>query len=207
VRGLWLWFLARSLPMKIALVLIILALAAFLSPILSALAILALIVSLIVLLVHLVRGRPLRNWGLAAVASFALIFVFSGVSNAVYGPPPQEEATAPEKGEEPLPKTTAEQASKADTTQSEPNEAEQAAARSEPEPERRPEPKPEPEPKPQPEAQPAARPQKDSEDRSSKFDATAMVSQVVDGDTIEITPAIGGRRRGSPYRRGYPGDE
>jgi hypothetical protein len=91
MRGLWLWFLARSLPSKIVLGLVVLALAAFLSPILSLLAILALIVSLVVLLIRLLRGRPLRNWGLAAVAPFALIFVFSGVSNAVYGPPPPHE--------------------------------------------------------------------------------------------------------------------
>ncbi len=67
MRGLWLWFLARSFPLQIALLLVVLALAAFLSPILSALAVLALIVILIVLLVRLVRGMGLpRLHGLFA---------------------------------------------------------------------------------------------------------------------------------------------
>jgi micrococcal nuclease len=178
VRALWLWFLVCSLPLKIALVLVVLALAAFLSPVLSLVAILALFVCVAAVLVRLLMRRSLRNWGLAAVASFALIFVFSGISNAVYGPPPQEQAAAPEKIEDPAPKTTAEQASKPDKTQSEPKATEQAAA------------KPEPEPKPKPERQ--APPPPSPEVKLADLGKVVAVSRVVDGDTIEVSPAVDG---------------
>jgi micrococcal nuclease len=196
MRGLWLWFLARSLPLKIALSLVVLALAAFLSPILSLLAILALIVSLVVLLIRLLRGRPLRNWGLAALGFFALIFVFSGVSNAVYGPLPQEEAAAPEKKpEEPPPKKTtpepatkSEEKAKPEKIGSQDKEAEQAAAKPEPEPTSKSEPRQKPEQKPEEEAPPPPSP----EDKLADLGKVVVVSRVVDGDTIEVSPAVGG---------------
>jgi micrococcal nuclease len=187
MQGLWLWFVARPLPLQIALELVLLVLAVLLSPILSLLAMLALIVSVVVLLVRLYRGRPLRNWVFAAVASLALSFAFSGVSDAFYGPLPQEEAAGPEKTKGSPPETTREPAAQSGE-KTEPRaqeEARQAAV------------KPEPESKsvtkPKPERNPSVKPQGRGEDRSSRFDATATVLGVVDGDTIEITPAIGGR--------------
>jgi hypothetical protein len=184
MQGLWLWFVARSLPLQIALELVLLVLAVLLSPILSLLAMLALIVSVVVLLVRLYRGRPLRNWVFAAVASLALSFAFSGVSDAFYGPLPQEEAAGPEKTKG-SPETTREPAAQSEE-KPEPRakeEAGQAAVK----------PEPESAAKPKPERNPAVEPQGGGEDRSSRFDATATVLRVVDGDTIEITSPIGGR--------------
>jgi micrococcal nuclease len=182
VRGLWHWFFARSLPLEIALVLVVLALAAFLSPVLSLVAIIGLFVCAAAVLVRLLMRRPWGSWGLAALASFALIFVFSGVSNAVYGPSSQEEAAAPEKTEEPAPKTKAEQASKPGKTYSEPKATEQAAAK--------PEPEPEPEPQPEPERQ--ALPPPSPEEKLADLGKVVSVTRVVDGDTIEVSPAVGG---------------
>jgi micrococcal nuclease len=179
MQGLWLWFVGRSLPLQIALELVLLVLAVLLSPILSLLAMLALIVSVVILLVRLYRGRPLRNWVFAAVASLALSFAFSGVSDAFYGPLPQEEAAGPETTREPA----AQSEEKAESRAKE--ESGQAAAKPEPESKSV--------PKPKPERNPAVKPQGGGKDRSSRFDATATVLRVVDGDTIEITPAIGGR--------------
>jgi hypothetical protein len=58
VPGLWHWFLARSLPLKIALVL---ALAASLSPVLWLVAIIGLFVCAAVVLVRLLMRRPWRS--------------------------------------------------------------------------------------------------------------------------------------------------
>jgi endonuclease YncB( thermonuclease family) len=107
------------------------------------------------------------------VASFLLIFVFTGISNAVYGPP-QEEVAAPKKTKEPAPKTTEEQASKPDKAQNEPKEAEQADAKPESEPEQKAPPPPSPEKK------------------LANLGKMVVVSRVVDGDTIEVSPAVGG---------------
>jgi micrococcal nuclease len=187
MKGLWLWFVARSLPLQIALELVLLVLAVLLSPILSLLAMLALIVSIIVLLIRLYRGRPLRNWVFAAVALLALSFAFSGVSDAFYGPLPQEEAVTPEKTKGSPPETTRESAAQSGekTEPQAKEEAGQAAVKPEPESKSV--------PRPKPERNTAVKPQGGGEDRSSRFDATATVLRVVDGDTIEITPAIDGR--------------
>ena len=187
MHGLWLWFVARPLPLQIALELVLLVLAVLLSPILSLLAMLALVVSVVVLLFRLYRGRPLRNWVFAAVASLALSFTFSSVSDAFYGPLPQEEAAGPEKTKGSPPETTREPAAQSEE-KTEPRAKEEAGqAAVEPEPESRSV------SKPKPERNPAVKPQGSGDDRSSRFDATATVLGVVDGDTIEITPAIGGR--------------
>lgn len=69
-----------------------------LSPVLGSLAALAFLVSVTIATVKGLRGRPARSWGIAAIASVALIVVSSGISNAVYGP--TEEASAPEATEQ-----------------------------------------------------------------------------------------------------------
>jgi micrococcal nuclease len=164
---------------KIALIIVSLALSAALSPVLLLLAVLALFVCLAVSVVRVLMRKPSRSWGLAAVSAFVLIFVFSGVSNAVYGPASQDQAAAPEKTEEAPSKTGKEPAAKPkEDAESGDNGREQAAA--------------EPEPKPEPEPAAKVKPQGATEKQSSRFDATATVSRVVDGDTIEISPALGG---------------
>ena len=105
-------------------VLVTLVLAAFLSPILLVVAILVLLASMVGLLIRLVLHRPWTTWGLAAVASFVLTFIFvlSGVSNAVYDPASQEQAAGLEKAEEP-PKTARESATESEE-KAEPKEPE-----------------------------------------------------------------------------------
>jgi micrococcal nuclease len=166
-------------------------LAAFLSPLLSIVAILVLFASLVGLLIRILIRRPWTNWGIAAIASFILIFVFSGVSNAVYGPASQEQAAAPEKTEVAPSETGKEPAAKPkENAESGDDGSEQAAAK--PEPEHNSKPEPEPRPKPEPEPAAKVKLQGASEKQSSRFDATVTVSRVVDGDTIEISPVIDG---------------
>lgn len=123
----------------------------------------------------------------AALASFAAVLAFSGVSEALYGdsqPPTTPTTEVAEKEpaeprEEPKPETTAEEAP-------EPTR-EEAAAQAEPEPVPSQEPTPPPRREPQPE--PVIAP---GSDYRSSFDASATVTRVVDEDTIEISPAIDG---------------
>jgi endonuclease YncB( thermonuclease family) len=59
-------------------------------------------------------------------------------------------------------------------------------------PEPDPKPKPDPNPKPDPEPKPKPRPQPPPGRERSAYDATVTVSRVVDGDTVEISPAVNG---------------
>jgi len=116
---------------------------------------------------------------MVAAASLFLVVVFSGISNALYGGDQDQTASnEPAKKAEPAPeeKTTIPPEK---TTKEKP---EQADAKSEP--------KPAPEPKPNANSKNGARSQ--PEESQDRFDATATVAEVVDGDTIKIFPAVDG---------------
>ncbi len=202
MRRLWGRFSALLTPVKVVLALLLLGLAVILSPLLVLLAVPVLLVSVLAILIRAARRRPLKGWGIAAGLSLLSLFVFGGISGAIYRSAPQEEPPAPEVAEkepaepreEPKPgeeETTEqrEETKPAETTAkevAEPTREEVAAAEPEPEPEPRREPAPAPTPAPAPASAPAPVPAEPS------YDATATVTRVVDGDTIEISPAIDG---------------
>ena len=79
------WF--RDLPSvpKLALVgLVLLALVVVLSPVMRVVAIIAFLVSVAVLILRAVQRRPVKRWGVAALASLVLILVLGGISGALY---------------------------------------------------------------------------------------------------------------------------
>lgn len=163
-----------------------LGLLVLLSPLVVILAVLVLIVAVFALVIRLLRRRPLgRRWGVIAATSLMFVVVFSGVSNALYGGGGGQEQAAsrePAKAEsDPVaePRTMATPAE----TESEKKSSEKDEAKSEPRP------KPEPEVAKKDNAGSEPKPEQEERDR---FDATATVTEVVDGDTINISPAING---------------
>jgi micrococcal nuclease len=165
--------------------LIVLGLCVVLSPLLAVLAALVLVVAVIALLIQLLRRGSLRRWGIVAAASLVLVLVFSGISNALYFRGEQEQATSPEPTVETQPaqpdettaqtdtKTTDEETTAASET-TEPKQSQAAAKNDEGEPE-----------------QEAPLPPS-PEDKPADLGKVVTVSRVVDGDTIEVSPAVGG---------------
>jgi micrococcal nuclease len=118
------------------------------------------------------------------------VVVLSGVSNALYGGGGQEQSASrePAKAEsDPVaePRTTA---TPQDATAKE-NGKEQAEAKAEPESEPEKQPAQEPDTAEKNDAGSEPKPEQQERDR---FDATATVTEVVDRDTINITPAVNG---------------
>lgn len=80
------WF--RSLPSTPKLVivgLVLLLILTILSPLALVAAALLLVVSIIALIIRLTQRGHVKGWDIVAVASLVSLFVFSGISNAVYG--------------------------------------------------------------------------------------------------------------------------
>ncbi len=80
------WFRNLSSVPKLILVgLLLLLLLTVLSPIARVVAIIAFVVSAALFVIRAIRREPIKGWGIAALASFVLIFVFGGISSLVYG--------------------------------------------------------------------------------------------------------------------------
>ncbi len=80
------WFRnLSSVPKLILGGLLLLLLLTVLSPVARVVAIIAFVVSAIVLTVRAIQRGPIKGWGIAAVTSFVLIFVFGGISSLIYG--------------------------------------------------------------------------------------------------------------------------
>ena len=98
---------ALPLIVKVLLViatLVLLGLSVLLSPFVVFLALLLLLVAIFALLIRIIRRRPLRTWGLIALASLLLVIVFSGISSALYGGvEPRQASSPPDPQEEPEP--------------------------------------------------------------------------------------------------------
>ncbi len=80
------WF--RDLPGIPKLILVglaVLILLVLLSPVAVIVAALLFGVSIIALIIRVVQKGSLKNWGMVAVASLVLVFVFGGISGALYG--------------------------------------------------------------------------------------------------------------------------
>lgn len=183
--------------------LIVLGISVFLSPLVVIAAVLVLMLAVLVLIIQALRRRPLRTWGTVAAVSLAFVLLFSGISAALYGGSGQsEQVSSPESTQElnlvPREETTTEATTKPEKTRAE--EPEQAAAGSENEeeaereskPEPAPDPEPEPQPQPEPEPEPEPAPEPEPVDPLEERGTVVTVSRVVDGDTVEVRPAIDG---------------
>ena len=160
--------------------LVLLGLSVLLSPFVVFLALLLLLVAIFALLIRIIRRRPLRTWGLIALASLLLVIVFSRLSSALYGgggprqassptdpkeepePPPTPPPLPPPPSPPPPPPETSveEVATESASTPSEPEEGDVS--------------------------------EEDEIDQTGGYDATVRVKRVVDGDTLRISPAIDG---------------
>jgi micrococcal nuclease len=173
--------------------LIVLAIVVALSPLLAVLALLVLIVAVVALVTQLLRQASLRRWGIVAAVSLVLVLLFSGISNALYFRGTQEQATSPEATQEAKPappEETPEQtetkaadeesASEPKTTQRDEQDDGESKPRAKQEPTQ--------ELEQEQEAPSPPRP----EDKLADLGKVVSVSRVVDGDTIEVSPAIGG---------------
>ncbi len=166
---------ALPLAAKVLLVvaaLITLALSIPLSPIVALVAFLVLLVAIFAMILRGLQRRPMRNWGLVALTSFLLVVVFSGIASALYGGSTPQQASSPEPIEEVEQETPAEEAEEAslEVQQESPaEEAEEEASLVE-----------------------EIIPPDEAQDERSGYDTTVRVTRVVDGDTVEISPAIDG---------------
>ena len=172
-------FAGASPGMKVLLVVtcvLSLGLSVVLSPFLVVLAALALIVALCAVVIRVFMRRPLRTWGMVAAASLVLVVVFSGISGALYGGG-QDQTASNEPVEKARPDAVRQDTARQDTPQEKftatKEKPEQAAAKHERDSESTPKPK-------------------HAGTSAEKFDATATVTDVVDGDTVRITPAVDG---------------
>ena len=178
---------AAPLGMKILLAVValfVLGLSVLLSPFVIILAGLVLIVALFALLIRALLRRPLRTWGMIAAISLLFVVVFTGISSALYGGGGQEQSASREPAKKAKSDPVVEPKTTATPAETKPDEksAEQDKA------------KPEPEPKPDAakKANAVVASEPKQEENRHRFDATATVTEVVDGDTIYISPAING---------------
>jgi micrococcal nuclease len=177
-------------------VLIVLGLSAVLSPFLAVLASLVLVVAVMALVIQLLRHGSLRRWGIVAAASLVLVLVFSGITNALYGGGGQpEQVTSPEptqQQQEPAPPEETTDQPAEPTTEQTREEPEQpvAAAKEDDEDAAEFQPRVKQEPTQEPERQ--SPPPPSPEDKLATLGKVVTVSRVVDGDTIEVSPLVGG---------------
>ncbi len=162
--------------------LIVLGLSVLLSPLVAFVALLVLIFAVAALIFRALRRRPLRNWGLIALTSLLFLVVFGGITNALYGGgTPQQASSPPEEPKEEAapapPETTTEPTTQATTPSKTTAETPTGKAA----------------PVPSKPSEEDAR-EEDEGDRGG-YDATATVTRVIDGDTLEISPAVYGRDR------------
>lgn len=157
-----------------------------LSPLMVIVAFLVLLVATFALFIRLLRRRPLRTWGFIALASLLLVIVFSGLTNALYGGGAPEQASSPQSTEEEAKPDTATAATEAEE-ETPIEEAEQTAGLEEIDPPEEAEDTTE-----AASSVEAAEEEAQDEDTQGEYDATTRVTRVVDGDTIEISPAVDG---------------
>jgi micrococcal nuclease len=157
--------------------LVVLGLSVLLSPLIAILALLVLIVAVFALVIRALRHRPLRRWGIIAATSLVVLLVFSGISNALYFGGGQEQASSPDQTQQqsPRPEETTERVEKQQSEQA-PQEIEEE----------------------EPDAERSASPAADVDESADGSEPSAkitevMVTRVVDGDTIEISPAVDGK--------------
>jgi len=158
---------------KVALGLIALLVSILLSPLMILVALLVLVIAVLALIYKAVRRRSLKRWGFVALASLLLIFVFQGISSALYPSLQRDRASTPIETVEEASKeeTPTEDAEETETTEEEAAKEEDADDTS---------------------STSAASDADEEGSDSGRFDAVVTVTRVVDGDTVEVSPAIDG---------------
>lgn len=154
--------LAAKVLLAIA-ALILLGLSVALSPLMVVMAVLVLIVALFALVFRVLRRMPLRNWGLVALASFILVIVFAGITNALYGGEAPQQASSPSESAEEAETTPSETTKTTTSPETTETTTETASVSTE-----------------------------SDEDGKGEYGATVTVTSVVDADTIRIRPAVDG---------------
>jgi endonuclease YncB( thermonuclease family) len=169
--------------------LIVLGLSVALSPLVVAVAVLSLVVAIFALLIQLLRRASLRSWGIVAATSLLFILVFAGISNALYGGVAQEPASSPNPTQQakptPFEETTDQPKTRSADQESSPKpeakDDDEAGAESESRVKKEP-----------PQEQVAVQVAEQPEDSLADLGKVVVVSRVVDGDTIEVSPTVGG---------------
>lgn len=187
------WFSGLSSGAKVVVVLVVIALFVWASPVFVFLAVLALLAGLLSFLIRVLRRRPVRGPLIFCVGSFVAILVATGVSNALYGPaeapeqaqrspvPSESEAAEKTKPEEPKPeKTKSEPEPEPKPRKSEPEERTKTREPKKPVSEPIQADKPEREPRPEP------------RNTLASLGKVVTITRAVDGDTIEVSPAVNG---------------
>src|SRR5436190_6753902 len=150
--------------------LIVFGLLALFSPFVMIFAGLALVVAVSALVARFLRHRPVRRWALVALMSLVLLFVFMGISNALYfsAQPEQAGSTKPDKQtSKPYGKPgSPEQAAKSGGLER-PNQGQRNTDQSH--------------------AKAQEQPSTAGNDNAEGPQSTVVVKSVVDGDSIEIS--------------------
>jgi micrococcal nuclease len=156
--------------------LIVFGLFALLSPFVMILAGLVLMAAIFALVVRFLRRMPLRRWTLVALTSLVLLLVFMGISNALYFSAQPEQADSPKPDK---------QTSKPDANPESPEQAAKHEGLERPNQGQR--------DTDQADAKAQGRPSAGGNDNVEGPHPTVVVKRVVDGDTIEISPSVGGK--------------
>jgi micrococcal nuclease len=156
--------------------LIVFGLLALFSPFVMILAGLVLMAAIFALIIRFLKSRPLRRWSLVALTSLVLLLVFMGISNALYFSAQPEQADSPKPDK---------QTSKPDANPGSPEQAAKHEGVEEPNQGQR--------DTDQADAKAQGRPNAAGNDDAEESQPSVMVMKVVDGDTIEISPSVGGK--------------
>ena len=156
--------------------LIVFGLLALLSPFVMILAGLVLVAAIIALIICFLKSEPLRRWGLVALTSLVLFLVFMGISDALYFSA-QPEQTNSQKPDKQTSKPDANPGSPEQGAKHEGLERQNQGQRD----------------TDQADAKAQGRPSAAGNDNAEGPQPTVVVTRVVDGDTIEISPSVDGK--------------
>ena len=176
------WFRARSTAEKAGIIMLAFIVLLAASRVLAFVATLAFFAAVVVLVVQVFRGRPVKAWALAAVGSLAMMILFSSIAGALYGPQTGQGGqgeTAEKRAAEPSPpKEPAEKSEAAEKPERKDQKPENAVHNDDPDGDGL--------------ENEAALAGSTTDEDDDEFGPTVMVERAVDGDTIEVSPAVDG---------------
>ena len=189
------WFGGLTTGMKALVVVASLVLFAVLSPLIGPLAMLVFIVCVPVVAYMMLGGRRYRRPGALLVYALAAALLTGVASSGLYCAPAEQTDSPSSTRNEPKEDKSKETArDEARSTRPKTEAARSTAKENAEQPAAKPEPKPKPKPKPEPNPVKKQEPKskRSTSGTPSPYDATVTVARVVDGDTVEISPAIRG---------------